>query len=134
MAFATAQSRQHSIAEINITPLVDVMLVMLVIFMISAPMLTRTIPLPTSGAGPLPVVAPPQPIELRIDAAGDIFFDSRPVTARALPSLLSAEAERGAQNLPTVKIQVSGDADYEVVAKVLAASQNAGLHKIQLVR
>ena len=133
MAYARpAASREF--AEMNITPLVDVMLVMLVIFMISAPIFTQAIPLKTAtGPGqPQPVVI--EPIDLRIDAAGDVYVNGRLAPLSALPSMLSAEAERAGPAQPRVDIEASGDAEYEVVAKVLASAQNAGLDKIRFVR
>lgn len=133
MAYARpAQSRE--IAEMNITPLVDVMLVMLVIFMISAPIFTQAIPLNSAtGPGqPKPVVI--EPIDLRIDAAGDVYLNGRIAPLRALPAMLSAEAVRAGRTQPRVDIEASGDAEYEVVAKVLASAQNAGLDKIRFVR
>ena len=76
MAFAQA-SQPRSIAEMNITPLVDVMLVMLVIFMIAAPVFSRPIPL---DIGVSHSIQPPKlaPIELRIDASGQVFSTSNP--------------------------------------------------------
>jgi biopolymer transport protein ExbD len=133
MAYARA-TQPRAIAEMNITPLVDVMLVMLVIFMISAPVFTRTIPMDLGGSPPLtkPVVV--EPIDLRIDASGEVFMNGQPAPLTALGSMLSAEAVRSGQALPAVQIDANGDADYQVIAKVLALSQNAGLSKIRFVR
>jgi biopolymer transport protein ExbD len=134
MAYAHApQSR--AIADMNITPLVDVMLVMLVIFMISAPVFTRAIPMDIGTTPPSPKLAAIEPIELRIDASGDVFMHGQPVPLSALNSMLSSEVVRAdGQALPMVEIDASGDADYQVVAKVLAITQNAGLSKIRFAR
>ncbi len=130
MAFAQAEFRQDAISEMNVTPLVDVMLVMLVIFMITAPMLTRDIPLNLGTAPPVTRSIPQPPIELRIDAAGNVFFAGQPMLASALPSLFSAEIERDHTQLPALEINANGEADYQIVAKVLATAQNAGLTRI----
>jgi biopolymer transport protein ExbD len=132
MAYARPAASSE-IAEMNITPLVDVMLVMLVIFMISAPIFTQAIPVNVSrGDPPQPPIAV-EPIDLRIDAVGDVYMDDRLVPLSALSSLLSAEAVRAGEMPPVVEVEASGDAEYEVVAKVLASAQNAGLDKIRFM-
>lgn len=131
MAFAQTDSRQDAISEMNITPLVDVMLVMLVIFMIAAPVFSRAIPLPLGHPSPK-AISPPPPIELRIDAAGDIFMSGQPMPVSALPSVFSAELERAGSQPVILNIDANGDADYQVVAKVLATAQNAGLGNIRI--
>jgi biopolymer transport protein ExbD len=133
MAFAQAESRQDAISEMNITPLVDVMLVMLVIFMVTAPVFSQAIPLPLAGKPPIDQIPPP-PIELRIDAASEVFLSGQPVPVSALSSMFSAEIERGGTQLPSLKIDANGEADYQVIAKVLATAQNAGLSSISFKR
>lgn len=133
MAFAQAESRQDAISAMNITPLVDVMLVMLVIFMVTAPVFSQAIPLPL-GHPVQGAVEPPPPIELRIDAAGEIFLSGQPVPVSALSSMFSAEVERGAKLPPALRIDANGEADYQVIAKVLATAQNAGLNSISFKR
>lgn len=133
MAYAQVP-QQGAIAEMNITPLVDVMLVMLVIFMIAAPVFTQAIPMdiPQRSDGPPPPKV--EPTQIRIDASGEVFMNGQPAPLSALGAMFSAEAVRAGQTLPVVEIDASGDADYQVVAKVLALSQNAGLEKIRFVR
>lgn len=130
MAFAQAQTRQDSIAEINITPLVDVMLVMLVIFMIAAPIFSQPIPL-NIGRGTPPTDDPPAPLELRIAGSGELFLGGQPMPMSALSSVFSAEQELAGDQALMLSIDASGDADYQVVAKVLATAQNAGLGNIR---
>lgn len=130
MAFAQAGSRQDAISEMNITPLVDVMLVMLVIFMIAAPVFSQAIPLPLGHPNPH-AEQPPPPIELRIDAAGEVFLGGQPMPVSALSSVFSAERERAGSQPVILSIDANGDADYQVVAKVLATAQNAGLGNIR---
>ena len=133
MAFAQAESRQDAISAMNITPLVDVMLVMLVIFMGTAPIFSQAIPLPLAGKPPIGQVPPPA-IELRIDAAGEVFLSGQPVPVSALSSMFFAEIERGGTQSPSLKIDANGEADYQVIAKVLATAQNAGLSSISFKR
>ncbi len=128
MAFAHA-TQPRAIAEMNITPLVDVMLVMLVIFMISTPVFTQAIPMNVGGP-PIPQPVVIEPLELRIDASGEVFFNNQPAPLSALSAMFSAEAVRAGATLPSVRISASGDADYQVIAKVLATAQSAGFTKI----
>ncbi len=131
MAFAQT-SEQHSISEMNITPLVDVMLVMLVIFMIAAPIFSQPIPLNIgTGQGPQKKLLS---IELRIDAVGDVYFNGNLVPLSALPSMFSAEAARAGEQTPALRIDASNEAEYQIVAKVLASAQNAGLQTIRFAK
>lgn len=95
MAFAIDDTRHDSVAGINITPLVDVMLVLLVIFMIAAPIFTQRINLDLPGvAPPIERTQPPPPIRLRIDAAGQLYWNDSATPASALPAMLEAEHQR----------------------------------------
>jgi biopolymer transport protein ExbD len=134
MAFV--DSTQRSVARINITPLVDVMLVLLVIFMVAAPVLSRSIPVDLPQAGPDDHLRPPapEPIRLRIDAAGELFWNGDATALSALPVLLETEAQRVPGNQPMLQIDANGDSDYGILAKVLAAANAAGMQKVGFVR
>jgi biopolymer transport protein ExbD len=134
MAYAPGTMQRDSVAQINITPLVDVLLVLLVIFMIAAPVLTRRIPLALPGTvPPVPVDARPMTIDLRIDAAGQLTWNGAAASLSALQPMLEAEAQRDPAHPPLLRIDANGDADYGVVAKVLAAAHNAALTRIAFV-
>jgi biopolymer transport protein ExbD len=134
MAFANAKTQRDSVAQINITPLVDVLLVLLVIFMIAAPVLTQRIPLTLPGTAPPPSTQDtPAIIDLRIDAAGQLTWNGSDAPMAALQPMLEAELQRDPANPPTLRIDANGDADYGVVAKVLAAARNADLTRIAFV-
>jgi len=122
------------IAAINITPLVDVLLVLLIIFMVAAPVVTHRIdldlPRPTPNATPAP-----QAIHLGIDASGEIRWNDALQPLSALEALMAVEAQRAAPGQqPLLQIDASGDADYGRVARVLAAARNAGLDRIAFVQ
>lgn len=135
MAFARAQSQSRSFADINITPLVDVMLVVLIIFMVTVPVMTREIPLSLGGRPPATPIAVQAPIELRIDAAGNLFFDGQLTTRAGLTALFQGEAVRAGDGpLPAVLVKASGDAPYESIARSLASAQNAGFDRIRFDR
>ena len=132
MAFATDE-RNAPLATINITPLIDVMLVLLVIFMIAAPLLTKTIDLDLPGANKHKLPAPPSAIALRIDAGGALYWNGTATPLSALQPMLQSELLRDPGNPPLLKIDASGEADYGVVAKVLAAAHNADWDRIAFV-
>ena len=124
-------------ADINVTPLVDVMLVLLIIFMVTAPTLSYPIDidLPQKSLNPPPQVKePPPPIELRIDAAGQVYWNDAQQPVSALENLMEVEVNRDPQNQPQLEIDTDPNADYGVLAKVLAAAKNANMIKIGFVQ
>lgn len=135
MAFSS-NAGSGPMAEINIIPLCDVMLVLLIIFMVTAPQLSYPIDidLPQRSVDPpKTTVDPPPPIKLRIDASGTIFWDDSPTPVSALRNMMQAEVERDPTNQPTLEIDASEDSEYGVLAKVLAEAKNAQMLKIGFV-
>ena len=135
MAFAS-NSGGGPMADINVTPLVDVMLVLLIIFMVTAPTLSYPIDidLPQKSTTPPPPTPPKEPIALRIDAAGQVYWNEAAQPISALQGLMEVEVNRDPTNQPALEINTSPDADYGVLAKVLAAAKNAGMIKIGFVQ
>ena len=124
-------------ADINVTPLVDVMLVLLIIFIVTAPIMTYPInvDLPQRVINPPPQVKePPPPIDLRIDASGQVFWNNGPVNAADLPKLMDDTVKADPTNQPELRIDASPDSEYDVMAKVLAAAKNAQMKKIGFVQ
>jgi biopolymer transport protein ExbD len=136
MSFSSNSGTGMPMADINVTPLVDVMLVLLIIFMVTAPILSYPIDidLPQRSTQPPPDTMPPEPIRLRIDAAGQVFWNDSPAPISALRNMMQAEVERDPNNQPTLEIDTNDDADYGVLAKVLATARNAGMQKIGFVK
>ena len=135
MAFAS-NSGSGPMADINVTPLVDVMLVLLIIFMVTAPILSYPIDidLPQPNRQPPPDVEPPPPIKLRIDAAGAVYWNDSTTPISALRNMMQAEVERDPNNQPTLEIDMNEDARYEVLAKVLASAKDSDMKKIGFVK
>jgi biopolymer transport protein ExbD len=136
MAFAS-DSSGGPMANINVTPLVDVMLVLLIIFMMTAPILSYPIDidLPQRSLNPPPTtVEPPEPIRLRIDQSGTIFWNDSPTPMSALRNMMESEVQRDVNNQPTLEIDVNEEADYGTLAKVLAIARNAQMQKIGFVK
>jgi biopolymer transport protein ExbD len=138
MAFSS-NSGGGPMADINVTPLVDVMLVLLIIFMVTAPALSYQIqvdlPQPTREKQD-PPKDPPKPIRLKVEAGGTVTWNGTPMPISALQAALEVEAERAGGDVkrqPTVEIETDLDAQYETLAKVLSRAKNAGMAKIAFV-
>lgn len=136
MAFAS-NSGGSAMADINVTPLVDVMLVLLIIFMVTAPITSYPIdinlPQPTNNPPP-ETKTPPPPISLRVDATGQVFWNNQPTSVNQLPNLMKGEVAKDPTNQPLLEIDVSPDAQYETLARVLAHAKNANMEKIGFVQ
>ena len=128
------RGRRTPMAEINVTPMVDVMLVLLIIFMVTAPLLVAGVPvdLPDSKAKALDQET--KPIAISIDAAGAIFVDEDPVAEDALAgrlaSLAAASKEEGG---PRVFLRADRGLDYGRVMRVMGEINTAGLRKVAMV-
>jgi biopolymer transport protein ExbD len=136
MAFSSGGSK-GPMADINVTPLVDVMLVLLIIFIVTAPIMTYPIDvaLPQRVINPPPQLRePPPPIDLRIDATNQIFWNNGPVAVASLQQMMETEVQRDPTNQPELRIDASSDSEYETMAKVLAAAKNAQMMKINFVQ
>ena len=126
--------RRAPMAEINVTPLVDVMLVLLIIFMVTAPLLVAGVPidLPESRAGALDQEA--KPVQVAIDGRGVITVDDAPVAEGELPALLARIA---AQPEPAegrrIYLRADRALDYGRVMAVMGELNRAGLNRVALV-
>lgn len=126
------KGRAAAMSEINITPMVDVMLVLLVIFMVAAPMLTVGVPveLPKTSAAALPTEQE-EPLTITITATGAISIQNTEVTdAEMIPKLTAIAAERTSRK---VFLRADGAVPYERVAQVMGALNAGGFNEIGLV-
>ena len=136
MAFQLGEPEEDGLmADINVTPLVDVMLVLLIIFMVTAPLLLAGVPvdLPESAAGALDQEK--KPVQLSIDQAGAVFIDDREVQMAALPDRLAQIAARSGKGKDSPQIFLRADKalDYGRVMAVMGALNHAGLNRVALV-
>jgi biopolymer transport protein ExbD len=135
MAFSSG-STGGPMADINVTPLVDVMLVLLILFIVTAPAVTYQIqvdlPQPSTTPPPTPK-NPPEPIRIHIDAGGTVNWNGSPTPMSALQAQFDIEGARPLEEQPTLEIETDNDAEYQVLAKVLSRAKNAGLVKINFV-
>ena len=133
MAFGRLPSRKPDalMSEINVTPMVDVMLVLLVIFILTAPLMTSAIrlDLPASEGGEAGATA--QAITLVVDAQGAFFLNDQPTTPEALRQRLATAAQRN----PLTELELRADASvpYGRVVEAMGLAQKAGLSRIGFV-
>jgi biopolymer transport protein ExbD len=133
MAFGrfSEDSEQKPMSEINVTPMVDVMLVLLVIFIITAPLFTHAIKLDLPQAQSAPAPEIPDTISLSINAQGKIFWNNDEVEQKDLDSKLANAAQR--KPLPELQLRADKETRYEVIAQVMSSAQNNGMTKIGFV-
>lgn len=131
MAFMNADAAERADnAQINITPLVDVMLVLLIIFLVAAPVVTRQIELPLLPGPPPTTQTELTVLNLRIDAAGALQFEGRSLSLAALERILQVESARS--EIPILQIEVSPEAAYARMTEVLALARTHGLNRLEL--
>ncbi len=118
-------------AEINMVPLIDVMLVLLVIFIVTAPLLTHAVKIDLPRASSRPNLTKPQNIQLGIRAGGEMFWNGETVSVTELDARMRTAAAFEPQ--PEVHIRADRTAQYQLVASVLSAAARAGLVKIGFV-
>jgi biopolymer transport protein ExbD len=120
------------ISSINTTPLVDVMLVLLIIFLITIPVVTQTVPLSLPKEVNLPRQTQPENIEISVDREGRVYWNAQLLADHA--TLVERLKLEGVKN-PQPEVQVRGDEKtrYEVVGRVIHACQRAGIVKVGFV-
>jgi biopolymer transport protein ExbD len=123
--------QQSMMSDINVTPMVDVMLVLLIVFMLTAPMFTQAVRLDLPQARALPAQQGPGSVTIAIDAAGAVYWDQDLVDR----AQLDARMVRAAALMPQPELQLRADKDtrYEVVAQVMAAAQLRGLTRLGFI-
>ncbi len=130
MAFSTESDNDDVVSEINITPLVDVMLVLLVAFIVTVPLLNNAIHLnlPKTEAT---ASAPDRPVTVSVDKAGNVYIEKRRIAQEAR----DAEFARLHAQQPDAQVTLQGDegTPYGNVAKVLAALERAGITKLAVL-
>lgn len=122
---------QAPMADINVTPMVDVMLVLLVIFIITAPLFTHAIKLDLPTAQSAPAPEKPETISLSINDAGVIYWNDQAVQQQELDTKLAIAAKKNPQ--PELQLRADKSTRYEVIAQVMAAAQFNGLTKMGFV-
>ncbi|MDH7641052.1 ExbD/TolR family protein [Sphingomonas sp. MAHUQ-71] len=127
--------RRTPMAEINVTPLVDVMLVLLIIFMITAPLLMTGVPINLPDSRAKALEQPKKPTQISIDPAGQVYVDDDLVSDAELPQRLQTIAEQsaGAPEPQQVFLRADRTLQFEKVMQVMGELNRAGLNKISIV-
>ena len=125
------QPRYRAMADINMTPFIDVMLVLLIIFMVAAPLLATGVPidLPQTKAAALNIDQ--KPLSVAIDPKGDIFINDQPVAAEALADKLKELAKAGTDE--RVYVRGANQVNYGRIAEVMSIITTAGFKRVALV-
>ena len=131
MAFGTQDEPDEVMNEINMTPLVDVMLVLLIIFIITIPVMKHSVNIDLPRATSQPQDAKPETVRLSVDAKGDYYWNENRVAEENLLPMLQAEAAKDPQ--PELHIRGDKDVRYERVAQAMSAAQQAGVRKIGFI-
>jgi biopolymer transport protein ExbD len=131
MAFGTQDETDEVMNEINMTPFVDVMLVLLIIFIITVPVMQHAVNVDLPRATNQPENIKPETVRLSVDASGAYFWNAEPVSDDALQTRLTNAAAQAPQ--PELHIRGDKAVRYERVAKAMAAAQRAGVHKIGFI-
>ncbi len=132
---ATARFNRHRgkapLSDMNVVPLVDVMLVLLVIFIVTAPILTHAVKIDLPKVSSQANLARAERIEFGIRENGDLFWSGEAIGLEGLPARFAAEAARQPQ--PELHIRADRNARYEQVARVMALAAKAGLARIGFI-
>lgn len=133
MSVGSGGSEENApMSVINTTPLVDVMLVLLIIFLITIPVINKTVKVTLPKAANIPTQTTPENITVAIDSSGNVYWNEVQVPDReSLQQLVSSEAVKTPQ--PEIHIRGDGDARYEDVGRVMYAIQRGGIVKVGFI-
>ncbi len=131
MAFQLGDDDMQSMNEINLIPLIDIMLVLMIIFLVTATVLNPTVPLDLPKTSASVQQTPPKVVQISIDKDAGVYWDDQPITLTQLESRLASESQQQPQ--PPIRLSADKDARYETVAQVLALASQAQMDKIAFV-
>jgi biopolymer transport protein ExbD len=133
MAFGSFENKGagQTMSEINMVPLIDVMLVLLVIFIITAPLLTHSIKIDVPRVSAQPSQADPKAVDLAIDGQGGMFWNDQPVDMQQLGQRLDELAAQDPQ--PALRLRADLNTRYEVLAQVMNLARMAGVTRLGFV-
>ncbi len=131
MGMSTGGGRKGAMSEINVTPLVDVMLVLLIIFMVTAPLIQQGVKVQLPNARAAPIEAKEKKLVLAVDAEGRVFIGDVQVPLDELEVKLKANAKAQADN--EIFLHADRGLKYGVVVEVMAAAQRAGIENVGMI-
>lgn len=131
MAFQLGDDDSQSMNEMNLIPLIDIMLVLMIIFLLTATVLNPTVPLDLPKTSAEVNEVPPEAIQISIDKDAGLFWDDEPISIEALEVRLQQQSASGKD--PSIQLRADKEGKYDTVAQVLAAASQAGLTKVAFV-
>ena len=131
MAFQLGDDDSQSMNEMNLIPLIDIMLVLMIIFLLTATVLNPTVPLDLPKTSAEVNEVPPEAIQISIDKDAGLFWDDEPISIEALEVRLQQQSASGKD--PSIHLRADKEGKYDTVAQVLAAASQAGLTKVAFV-
>ena len=131
MAFQLGDDDSQSMNEMNLIPLIDIMLVLMIIFLLTATVLNPTVPLDLPKTSAEVNEVPPEAIQISIDKDAGLFWDDEPISIETLKVRLQAQSVSGKD--PSIQLRADKEGKYDTVAQVLAAASQAGLTKVAFV-
>lgn len=133
MAFGSFDSKSsgHTMSEINMVPLIDVMLVLLVIFIITAPLLSHSIKINVPQVSAEPIEQEPKVIDLAVSEQGELFWNEQPVLLEELTARLKNESTQDPQ--PQLRIRADLNTRYEVLAEIMGSARASGMKRVGFV-
>ncbi|MDO4427022.1 MAG: biopolymer transporter ExbD [Moraxella sp.] len=132
MAFSLGDDDDVGMSEMNLIPLIDIMLVLMIIFLVTATVLNPTVPLDLPKTAATVSELPENVVQLSIDKTGQIFLDKTPLTMGELEQIL-LELKSSGESEPTIHLRADKEGKYDTVAQVLALASTTGLSKIAFV-
>jgi biopolymer transport protein ExbD len=132
MSLGSPEEERGIMSEINTTPLVDIMLVLLIIFLITIPVITKTVPVNVPKAVNIPTQTKPENITISVTRDGEVYWgQNRVPTMAQLVDQIEREAVKVPQ--PEIHIRADGQTDYKNVGKVIASINKGGLVKVGFI-
>ena len=131
MAFQLGDDDSQSMNEMNLIPLIDIMLVLMIIFLLTATVLNPTVPLDLPKTSAEVNEVPPEAIQISIDKDAGLFWDDEPISIEALEVRLQQQPVSGKDT--SIQLRADKEGKYDTVAQVLAAASQAGLTKVAFV-
>ena len=132
MSVSSSDEEPGVMATINTTPLVDVMLVLLIIFLITIPVITKTVPVKLPDANNIPTQTKPQDITIAVDPAGNVYWNDKMIPDRnQLLTLIEQQAVKNPQ--PEIHIRGDKSASYKSIGRVLYELQRGGMVKVAFI-
>lgn len=131
--FSSNRQQMGTVSEINMIPLIDVMLVLLIIFMITAPLFTHSIKIDVPRVSSQATEQDPESIDLAIKATGEMYWNNEPVDMDGLGDKMRQLVVAQEDNVINLRIRADGETHYEHIAQIMAAARNTGVKRLGFI-